>query len=154
MSKAAYLPLLCALLGACSTSQPVALRHEVAKAEVAVDTEPGTLWVKSSGYGKDESSAMHDAQMAAVRHLLFQGIPGTPWNLPMVPDESVSKRDHASFYNQFLEQKGYRDFVMSASSTPLVKVDGAKRLDATVKLDVQGIRRHLEKNDIIRKFGL
>lgn len=138
----------------CSSSQPVAMRNEVSKVDQPAESEPGTIWVKASGYGRDEVSAVHDAQMAAVRHLLFQGIPGTPWNLPMVPDESVSKRDHAEFYERFLDQKGYRDFIMSSSSTPLTKVEGGKRLDSTIKLNVQGIRTYLEKNDIIRKFGL
>lgn len=145
---------LLGLLLSCSSSQPVVLRNEVSKAEIATETEPGTVWVKASGYGKDEATALHDAHSAAVRHLLFQGIPGTPWNLPMVPDESISKRDHATFYSQFLDQKGYRDFVMSSSSTPLEKYEHTKRLDSTVKLNVQAIRTHLEKNNIIRKFGL
>lgn len=150
----AFSAVLIALLNACSSSQPAVVRHEVSKADVSVETEPGTVWVKASGYGKDESSAVHDAQMAAVKQLLFQGIPGTAWNLPMVPNESISKRDHAVFYREFLEQKGYRDFIMSSSSTPLTKVEGTKRLDSTIKLNVQAMRMHLEKNNIIRKFGL
>lgn len=146
--------LVLGLLVGCSSSQPVVQRNEVSRVEQSSETEPGTLWVKATGYGKDEAAATHDAHMAAVKHLLFQGIPGTPWNLPMVPDESISKRDHATFYTQFLDQKGYRDFVMSSNSTPLVKVEGSKRLESTVKLNVQAMRMHLEKNNIIRKFGL
>lgn len=118
------------------------------------DTGAGTLWVQAAGFGKKPEAARLDAEMAAFRHILFQGIPGTPYNLPMVPDESVSKRDHAAFYKGFFEKDGYREFIMTSNTGPLNKVDGNKRMDIQMKVNMDALRRHLEKNEIIRKFGL
>lgn len=158
MKTVHLLPALTALClaVACGSSTPVVHHNEVRKADVSSEetVEPGTLWVNASGYGKDEPAAIHDAEKAAFSHLLFQGIPGTQWNLPMVPNESVSKRDNAAFYTGFFDGKGYRDFVMSSTPGPLNKVGGADRLDTRIKVNVQALRMHLEKNNIIRKFGL
>ncbi len=117
-------------------------------------TESGTLWIQGSGYGKKPEVARLDAEKAIFRHLLFQGIPGTTYNLPMVPDESISKRDHAAFYTGFFEKGGYREFIMTSSTGALNKVVGNKRMDVQMKVNVNALRTHLEKNDIMRKFGL
>mgnify|MGYP001301455864 CR=1 FL=1 len=152
-TKTTLIALALIALAACKT---VSYPNEVSKiAPGSGETmETGTLWLNATGYGTDAGNARKDAEKAAFRKILFQGIPGSQWNMPMVPDESVSKRDHASFYTSFLDGGGYSEMILSSSPGPLNKVEGNNKLETRLKVDMNALRRHLEKNDIIRKFGL
>lgn len=133
--------------------------HEVHASQVDdanLKSDPGTVWITSVGFGANEIKAQRDAEKAAVGILIFQGLPGTQFTLPMVDNEAASRTEHAELYKALFDDEGYRTFVMkTASISGLTKMKkGGKKLETRILVDVNGLRRHLENNKVIRKFGL
>jgi hypothetical protein len=61
---------------------------------------------------------------------------------------------HKSFYDKFFDGGGYRSFIMNRndSYTPK-KVKNGYRSEVTIKINIASLRRELEQNQVIRKFG-
>jgi hypothetical protein len=127
-------------------------------AQVKYDSAPvtGAVIVTSFGFGKNRSISMADASAAAVNALLFVGIPGSQYELPMVPDEA--KRNNPAVKDLF--NGNYSQYITESlllSEEKLTKkIDGVKGKSAQYKITINcdALRRYLEKNGVIRKFGL
>lgn len=155
MNPQAWVGILMACLminQGCSTRKPLAVAHNVSMAEA--ENGPGLLGISSTGYGSTEAEAIRDAEKAVLEQLLFRGIAGSQWALPLVPDEAASKKDHPAFYKTFLDEAGYRPYILHSTHGTLSKGQGAGHLTTTMQVDMNALRRHLEKNQIIRPFGL
>lgn len=147
------LAVLTASALACTSTSPVAHRNEVRMVQVENNT-PGTLWLQATGHGRNEATAVLDSEKAAFTGILFRGIPGSAWTRPLVADEAASRREHDDFYATFLDGRGYAGFILASRQGPLNKVQGWKRLENTLHVDMNGLRQHLEQHKIIRPFGL
>jgi hypothetical protein len=64
----------------------------------------GTIAVKSTGYGKNQTEAVADAQINAFKVLLFKGLPGTELNVPLIENENDAKSKHSDYFKKFFEQ--------------------------------------------------
>jgi hypothetical protein len=114
----------------------------------------GTIAVKSTGYGKDRPSAVADAQINAFSILLFKGIPGTELNVPLVDNEAEARSKKADYVKRLLEQGYYKSFMMSSTeSSNLIKVRGGKKISVDIKINYNSLRKDLEQNGVVRKFG-
>ena len=114
----------------------------------------GTIAVKSTGYGKNQNDAVSDAQKNAFNVLLFKGIPGTELNVPLVENENDAKSKHADYFKRFFEAGNYKTFMMSSTeSSNLIKMKGTKKITVDVKINYNSLRKDLEQNQLIRKFG-
>lgn len=125
--------------------------NEVKNSQFA--TETGTILVHATGYGNTEYNATVNAEKAAFNTLLFKGVPGSQYYLPLVEKEAESMEAHKDFYKNFFDNGGYKSFVVSTNSSPLVKVKGNKKIESDIKINVLSLRTNLEQNNIIRKFG-
>jgi hypothetical protein len=118
--------------------------------------ETGSVTVTSFGFGKNRSISSADACAAAINTLLFVGVPGSQYELPMVTDEA--KRNNPVVKNLF--NGGYSQFITQSDflseETLSKKIDGVKGKSAQYKLTINcdALRRYLEKNGVIRKFGI
>ncbi len=129
--------------------------HAATIDDASLSAPTGMVWIQSTGFGKKEVIAQLDAEKAAMETLVFQGIAGTQFSMPLVADESTSRRDHAEFYAGFFEQQGFRAFVSKTQKmSGLVKFKGGKKMDTRMLVDVNGLRKHLEDKGIIKKFGM
>jgi hypothetical protein len=151
------LVLLLACGGRLLIAQPFS--HEVHASQqddARLKTAPSTLWVTATGFGPNEVKAQADAEKAIFETLLFQGIAGTQHATPMVPNGPASKSQHATFYTTFFDELGYRPFVTNtvALSGLLKLKKGGKKLDTRILIDINALRRHLEENGIVAKFGM
>lgn len=110
-----------------------------------------TLKVKSEGFGQKEVDIESQAAVNAINRLLFEGIVGSSFKEPMITD-SGKKSD--SFFKE-LEQGGYRRYITSIQrETQVVQHKGLVRTATyQVSMDVASLRRALEQEGIIRKFG-
>lgn len=108
-----------------------------------------TLTLTTSGNGRDESLAREDAIKRAMNALLFQGIPRSQWNKPLVKN----KGEHANFFGRFFSRDKYLDFIVNNSVTKSTKKKGIL-LDLQTEINVAALRRYLESEGIIRGFGL
>ena len=129
--------------------------HAATIDDASLSAPTGMVWIQSTGFGKKEVIAQLDAEQAAMETLVFQGISGTQFAMPLVADQSASRRDHAEFYTTFFEQQGFRAFVNKTQQmSGLVKFKGGKKMDTRMLVDVNGLRKHLEDKGVIRKFGM
>jgi hypothetical protein len=114
----------------------------------------GTIAVKSTGYGKNQNDAVSDAQKNAFNVILFKGIPGTELNVPLVENENDAKSKHADYFKRFFDGGNYKTFMMSSTeSSNLIKMKGTKKITVDVKINYNSLRKDLEQNQLIRKFG-
>lgn len=108
------------------------------------------------GFGKKALSASIDAELSAIKTILFVGANGTQYNTPLIVEEkSVVENKFKSFFSTFYNE-GYKSFIESSVVTVPFGKNSLKQKCITldVKIKVSQLRKYLENNDIIRKFGL
>ena len=114
----------------------------------------GTIAVKSTGYGKNRDAAITEAQKNAFNIILFKGLPGTELSVPLVENEDEAKSKNGEYFKKFFEQGNYKTFMMSSTeSSDLLNVKGGKKISVDVKINYSSLRKDLEQNQVIRKFG-
>lgn len=114
----------------------------------------GTIAVKSTGYGKNQSDAVMDAQKNAFKVILFKGLPGTELNVPLIENENDAKLKHAAYFKKFFDEGNYKTFMMSSTeSSNLIKIKGTKKINVDLKINYNSLRKDLEQQQVIRKFG-
>jgi hypothetical protein len=114
----------------------------------------GTIEVISFGYGSDFESAIIDAEKNAFKVLLFRGIPGTELNVPLINNELEAKTKNKEYFNNFFEEGYYKTFIMTSNvSSDLIKLKGSKKLSVNLKINYNSLRKNMEQNNIIKKFG-
>ena len=126
------------------------------KYESSAATTAGTVTVTSSGFGKKRVNAAADASASAIYVLLFRGIAGSQYELPMITDET---KINNSVVQEILKG-GYGSFITESTLTDEVKqtrkTDGVKGVSDIYRITINcdALRRYLEKNKVIRKFGI
>lgn len=114
----------------------------------------GTIAVKSLGYGRNQTEAVTDAQINAFKVLLFRGLPGTELNTPLIENEKEARSRNGDYFDSFFDKDHYKTFLMSSTeSSNLIKMKGTKKISVDLKINYASLRRDLEQNQIIRKFG-
>ena len=114
----------------------------------------GTIGVKSVGYGKNNEDAIMDAQENAFNVILFKGLPGTEMNIPLVENEYEAKSRNPKYFKKFFNDQYYKTFLMSSNeSSNLIDLKNTKKISVDIKINYNSLRKDLEINQIIRKFG-
>ena len=147
--KLFYLLAIC-LLFACVSAK------KTGETLYAGNSESGTILLKSSGYGVLKGAAIQNAEINAFNNLIFRGIPGSQYSLPMIENEQQAKSDFKNYFTNLYEQKRYKAFLLStASETDLsLNLSREKTISIETKINVNALRRDMEQNGVIRKFGL
>ncbi len=118
---------------------------------------PGTVTVTSTGIGKTRVKSENNATASALYVLLFRGIVGSQYELPMIPKEN-EKKNHPAVKS--LLNNGYSTFITESSfiseESQKVKKKGVKGKMASYRITINcdAVRKYLEQNDVIRKFGI
>jgi hypothetical protein len=116
--------------------------------------EVGTITVNSKGFGKNENAAIVTAQTNAFNVILFKGIPGTDLNVPLIENETDAKAKNIEYFNKFFDQGYYQSFLMSSTlSENSIKSKDGVYSSIDLKINYNSLRKDLEQNNIIRKFG-
>lgn len=119
---------------------------------------PGLVTVEATGYGKTSQDAEWDAYSTAFNTIFFKGLPAfTALRTPMIPNESKARSEHAAYFKKFFDDRGYLQFVTGQGGTSKSsKADDGKNKSArhTFTINYESLRRDLEQNGVIRKFGL
>lgn len=144
-----------AIIGLCSCS-PKIQPYSSYSGEVnfLFKEEQGTIVVESTGYGKNQSEALVDAQITAIKVLLFKGLPGTELNVPLIENENDANSKFSDYFQNLFQQGNYIKFIMSSteSANPVQK-KGNKTITLDIKINYNSLRQDLEQNQVIRKFG-
>ena len=151
-NSASFILLL--LLVACSpkiTSYPSA---EVSY--LSGESSSDQVAIQARGYASKSEDVKVDAEKRAFEYLLFRGIPDSPQRAPMVADANARKK-HDNFFTEFFDKQGYRNYMTetTALGSP-VKDKEQKNYNGYVKLkiNIRSLRRDLEQQKVIARFGL
>lgn len=114
----------------------------------------GTIGLKSTGFGRNHFEAVMDAEKNAFKVLLFRGVPGTELNIPLIENESEVTSRNKKYFDDLFDNGKYKTFLMSSNpSSNLMKVKGTKKINVDVKINYNSLRKDLEQNQLIRRFG-
>lgn len=106
-------------------------------------------------YGKSKKTIDADAQNAAIKTVLFEGCPNTPYNKPLLESgEITSFEQHPSYFDNLYNYRFY-DFISGYSPvSSFKKGDKAKGTLYEVQIKVLLLRKDLDKNGIRNKMGI
>ena len=115
-----------------------------------------TISLRCIGYGNNRFAAINDAEQAAIKTLLFRGIPESQQKGALVStNESESLQKNSNYFNELLSRGRYKTFI--SSSIPVSDITHykgtIKQITVDVKINLYGLRKDLEQNSIIRHFG-
>ena len=117
-------------------------------------TEYGIVALKSVGYGNGRNSATEDAQKKAFFALLYRGIPNSDYSYPLIENEVTFKNNFPNFNETFFKSAVYKSFIISnIESSNLINTSKGNKLYLDITINYEALRRYLEQNSIIRKFG-
>jgi hypothetical protein len=112
--------------------------------------------MRAIGFGTNQEDAIIDAEINSFNVLLFRGLPESEQKIALIgTNEFNEKEKHKDYFNKFYTDKRYKTFIMSSIPTSsLTRHKGGKKSIAVdVKINLLSLRRDLEENNIIRKFG-
>ena len=146
-----YIMIIILTIFGCS---PKVVNYETSEVNFISKETNGTITLKSLGYGNNLETAVANAQIKCFDVLLFKGIPGTELNVPLIENEIVAKQNNSNYFKKFYEQNYYKSFIMSSTeSSNLIDLKTGKKIFVDIKINFNSLRKDLEQNNIIRKFG-
>jgi hypothetical protein len=116
----------------------------------------GTITMRAIGIGTNQEDAIIDAEKNAFNVIFFRGLPESEQKIALIgTNEIIEKEKNKDYFNKLYKEKRYKTFVMSSIATSdLIKHKGGKKSIAIdVKINLVALRKDLEQNNIIRKFG-
>lgn len=115
----------------------------------------GNVTVEAIGYGDQIQVAEANATLNAFQTIMFQGLPAfSGLSTPMIPDRS--KVDQ-SILERFFDRNEYSEFLTSQEEIRILgeyKNPKMYKVSKVVTINYNALRRGLEKNGVVRKFGL
>ena len=118
-------------------------------------TSSSNVKVKLLVYGKSKKTIDAESQRAALRIILFEGCPNTPYLKPLMEDGEITLRQKYPQYFENLYVERYSDFIASYEATSSFKKgDKKKGSEYIVEVKVLSLRKDLEKNGLKIKIGL
>lgn len=130
----------------------VSAQYQVSVLNVTKDA----VSMRCVGYGKKAAVASMDAELSAIRTLLFVGAKNTRYSMPLVQeDKTVVENKYRKFFEAFYCHE-YKDFIESSVIVTPYGKNALKQKCITldVRIRISQLRTYLENNGIIRKFGL
>jgi hypothetical protein len=116
----------------------------------------GTITMRAIGSGTNQEEAIFDAERNAFEVIFFRGLPESEQKIALIgTNESEEKEKNKDYFDRFYKDKRYKTFVMSSiPASDLIKHQGDKKSMAVdIKINLVALRKDLEQNNIIRKFG-
>lgn len=120
-----------------------------------ISSTAASITLRSVGYAKNKEKALFDAELSAVKALLFYGVDNSQSSMPlMTVTETEAIKSYKDFFSD-LYGGGYKEFI---SSSEIVKpfskdINKRKNIVVDVTVNVRALREYMERNGIIRKFG-
>ena len=131
-------------------SQAVSYRVLITEA-----TSSANVSIEMIVYGKSKKTIDHDAQCAALRVVLFDGCPNTPYSKALLEDGEATSSEKFPQYFESLYSARFPDFIsFCEASSAFKKGDKNKGTKYKVEVKVLNLRKDLEENHIRRKIGL
>jgi len=114
----------------------------------------GLLTVKSVQTAENINKAVVFAEINALENILFRGIPGSFQADPVISNEKEAMAKSKKVLEDLIFNEGYRTFMTDSQLAERQDSKGAVTVTQQVTFDIPALRKHLEQNRVIRKFGL
>lgn len=148
MNKLMFVFISILFIASCSPKKQIGFERNAMVEYVSSDKNTITVTSKSQGDSFDK--AAYHAEINALQNILFRGINNSNQENPMIADENKVNPNHLSQ----LYSRDYKDFMISSYLVNKYSKSGVSFVTQEVKFDLQSLRKYLEKNNMIRKFGL
>ncbi len=115
----------------------------------------GVLKLRSTGEGTNVKNAAVDAEINALKLVLFRGVPGSSVVDPLLStDESKIMNQHQKYFNSFFNEKRYITFIKSSDNAIKIQSNKSnnKRVLLVVEINLQSLKKDLESFGVVRKF--
>ena len=110
--------------------------------------------IGTSGCGKTSIDAKNSAEKAAVETALFIGFASHGNVQPIVENGTEAKQKHAGYFNELLSSGGYKRFITdNVTVSEIISKEKVVEVKLQLTLNYSALRRDLEQNAVIRKFG-
>ncbi len=116
-------------------------------------SEKGTIYISSCGYNKKDKKTYLQAVRNAFETLIFRGIPGSEVNVPFVENEYEVKEKNKKYFDDLIDGGRYKSFITYISESEPTKEFKSKKVCLQMKINQVALRKDLEQNQVIRKFG-
>lgn len=154
--KFLFVFLLLCLLYSC-TPKPAYNNIKTAETTFVESTGDGIVTIKAIGYGTDFGLAHADATQRAFETIMLRGLPHfTALSRPMIESENSLNSSHPNFMQNFFDNDSHSQFIIEQGETYIIeefKKPKGVRIGNTFTINYAGLRRYLEKEGVIRKFG-
>ncbi len=114
----------------------------------------GLLSVKSVQTAENVNKAVAFAEMNALENILFRGIPGSLQDDPVISNEKEARAKSKEILNELIFKEAYRTFMTDSQLIERQEGKNAVTVTQEVTFDIPALRKYLEQNGVIRKFGL
>ncbi|SFM90132.1 hypothetical protein SAMN05421738_10414 [Algoriella xinjiangensis] len=119
-----------------------------------INSSSQQIIVSVEGIGNNEGEAIYNGELKMIKTLLFQGIPDTNYSLPLINESEENVMNNNPFYFERFYTDKYKNFIVSNQVLSNTKSKGVHVLRMEIVVNTSALRRDLEQNNVIRKFGL
>lgn len=117
----------------------------------------GCISLRVTAYGKKCKEAIENAEIIAIKKVLFIGIPNSKiLKQPLIgTNESEIINNNNNYFDEFFDKKRYKNFINSCIPITEFKRDITRKKSITVDIvvNIQILRADLESEGVIPKFG-
>lgn len=118
------------------------------------DKNQDNIIFETVGRGKNIDQARENAFENAFYQVLYRGIPNSYANKPLVNEKNIVNNSQKDFLKSFFDLKYYKSFIISYRELDDVKkIKKGKELIISIDINYLALKKDLEINGIIRKFG-
>ncbi|MES2797343.1 MAG: hypothetical protein V4683_15325 [Bacteroidota bacterium] len=118
-----------------------------------ISSNKGLLTLSSENVGENINKAAHFAEINALENILFKGIQGSSQEDPIISDEISAFRENNLALKSLIFENEYKLYLTESLVLETYK-GNPMTVVQKVTFDIPALRKYLEKNNIIRKFGL
>lgn len=153
MTKNIILFFVLAAIVACTPKQYTAVYQRTGMVS-CISHDDMTITVVAEAQAENIDKAAAFAERLAVENLLFKGIPKSNQERALVSNEAAAKQKNPAFFEDFILNKGYQAYMTESIMEDDYVNGGVHFVKQHIVFDLTNMRRYLEKNSIIGKFGI
>ena len=142
--------LVALFIVSCAAPQPMGYERTGEVKCLSHDRE--TITLASKAMGSTSSEAQFNADVKAFENLFYKGVPNSNQEAALV--DSKKKDEVADQLVEFFNSGEYKHYLMESTVMNQSVNKGTYFVDQKVHVHLSALRKYLEDNNIIRKFGI
>ena len=120
-----------------------------------VSEQNGTITVRTEGTDKKVNNAISDAEKYVFYIVFYRGIPGSSLKTGLIDiPETEAEQKYMEYFDAFYKSR-YQTFITTTvfNGAPIKGKHKQKSVFHDVTINIDALKKDLEQNNVIRKFG-